>query len=73
MKFATAWWGVQILAENDDDAELLRKLIDKLPSTTVNSYNEGELRIISEDDCDETWGFSAEEVKAAKLAIEFAR
>lgn len=73
MKFATAWWGVQILAETEEDKELLAALVESLPSKASSSYEDGLLKTVAESRFDDCWGFSEEEIKAAKLVIEFLR
>lgn len=44
MKFATTWWGVQILAETAEDEKILRTLQASLPESTENAYEDGILQ-----------------------------
>ena len=73
MKFATAWWGVQILAETEEDKTLLAALVESLPSKASSSYEDGLLKTVTDPQFDDCWGFSEEEIKAAKLVIGFLR
>lgn len=45
MKWKTNWWGVTLWAENAEDADLIRKLVDRLPNEPVESYEGGDLEI----------------------------
>lgn len=72
MKFATGWWGIRILAESDEDKDILQSLFDLLPKKAESYYDDGEVRIKSLEGADID-GFSEEQIKNAKLVIEFLR
>lgn len=72
MKFATAWWGIQILAESDEDKDILQSLFDRLPEEADVSYENGFVCIASPEYA-ENGGFSEEQIKNAKLVIDFRR
>lgn len=44
MKWEGRWWGIRIVAENDDDNTVLWKLIERLPTKAKSSYEDGECR-----------------------------
>jgi len=71
MKFATAWWGVQFLAETDSDKEILSSLIKTLPEKCEKSYDAGTMKVLNPEDCDDTCGFDGDEIKNSKLCVEF--
>ena len=73
MKFATGWWGVQILAETDEDNILLGKLLATLPEEAEHSYEAGVVAKMDPADADSTFGFDSDEVLKSKLVIEFLR
>ncbi len=44
MKWEGRWWGVRIIAENDDDNAVLWKLLERLPGKAASAYEAGEMR-----------------------------
>ena len=44
MKWEGRWWGIRIIAENDDDAIMLMELSQKIPAKAASSYEDGEVR-----------------------------
>jgi len=73
MKFATGWWGVQILAESNEDKRLLEKLFDALPEEAEYSYEDGTVRKMIPADADTPFAFGSDEIADAKMVIEFNR
>ncbi len=74
MKWGTAWWGMQFLAETKEDKKLLEKLINSLNIKADNPYEMGTYKIINPKDYQEDiLSFSKEEIADAKMAIEFIR
>lgn len=43
MKVFTAWWGIELLAENDKDELILRDLLDRLPQKADFAYEQGTI------------------------------
>jgi hypothetical protein len=72
MKFATGWWGVQILAETESDKKILGELVQRLPQETDNAYDDGTIEIISEKQ-DACWGFQTEEIQKSKMVVAINR
>lgn len=77
MKYSTMWWGLQILAETNEDKIILLGLIDKLPDKPTHDYEEGSIKVIYPKDLQDTYaagdGFTRDEVLKGKLLIEFNR
>ena len=48
MKWCSAWWGVEITADNEKDEKLLRQMISCLNKKPESSYEDGELEINKE-------------------------
>ena len=71
MKWQGAWCGVQILAEDKEEKELLEKLQKKL-GKTERYYDYGECQIVTESSntYDE---FSQEEIDNAEFVIQILR
>ena len=73
MKFATMWWGIQVLAETKEDETVLRDMVVRLGDTAVSSYETGTLMEMKATDADDVHGFSDIEIAAARMTIEFHR
>ena len=73
MKFATGWWGIQILAETEEDKKILSSLVGSLPEKTDSAYENGELTIMKPEDADEAFGFHEDDIEKATLVVEFTR
>ncbi len=48
MKWITEWWGIQIIAETDDDEKLLKELKSKLDDNAFTHYEDGEMKEATE-------------------------
>ena len=72
MKWAIGWWGMQILAETEEDKKLFEKLIDELPNKSEVSYDIGEYKILNKDSYEDDL-FSEEQLNIAKMIVEFLR
>ena len=70
MRLATASWGVQILAETDADAILLRAMQARLPVSAERRHRTGQVYEICPEVADKADGFTADEIAASKHAIE---
>jgi len=70
MKYATAWWGVQMLAETDEDKKILEDLYDKCEKNAFRAYEEGGMYIAKRG---KDLGFMQDEIDKAKLVIEIYR
>ena len=44
MKWHGRWWGIRVIAENDEDNALLWKVIERLPLKAESSYEDGVIR-----------------------------
>lgn len=77
MIFATYRECVQILAETEADADILRQLVRNLPQEAPSrlSYLQGSFYALDLDDpvVLEKMDFSQEEINRAKMAVEFMR
>lgn len=62
MKVFTAWWGVQIVAENDKEKNTLQELYRVLPEKADDYYEEGGISVYYED-----------EIEEGKYMLEFVR
>lgn len=74
MRWLTEWWGLQFLAETDEEKDLLLTLKHSLPDITKNfyAYEAGTVEVI-EHKSDNDRGFSSEEITNAKLVLEITR
>ena len=45
MKWLSSWWGIEILAEDEDDERVLKSLVELLPLQADSSYDDGVLEI----------------------------
>lgn len=76
MKYAAYWWGIQFLAETEEDKHLLEELNKSLkPGKPDISYEGGEHRMIMSTDFyeEEALEWSEEELSCAKCILEFER
>jgi hypothetical protein len=71
MKFATAWWGVQIAAETEEDKEVLDWLQELLPAGADIAYEDGEVYEVEEPSGD--FGFEKRHVENCLKILEFRR
>lgn len=72
MKTATAWWGVQFLAENQEDEDLLKKLKSRIGDKADVIYDDGDIFFTTKTD-DIAFGFSDNEIKNSKLVLQIER
>ena len=72
MKWAIGWWGMQILAETEEDKKLLEKLLLELPKKPEERYDIGEYKILDDDSYEDDL-FSKEQLNNAKMIVEFLR
>jgi len=70
MKWATSWWGIQIMADSDEDAELLMALQAKLPEHTQDCYENGILKEATPTDSD---CFDGDAIANSPVTLEFQR
>ena len=68
MKWHGYWWGVVLLAEDEEDAELLTTLGEALPHKAAHRYDDGILKIGPGPFLDE-WDVENE----CRLYLEFDR
>ncbi len=46
MKYIADWWGIQLVADNEDDKVLLRKLNEALQNPSIHEcYEDGEITL----------------------------
>jgi hypothetical protein len=73
MKYGTFWWGVQLLAETEEDEKLLKDLFKSLgKGKPAISYEHGEVRFASIEEAKED-DWPVEFLKNAKSILEFSR
>ena len=70
MKFNTAWWGVQIMAETDIDEKILRDLYSIIPKEASSTHEDGTVRQITKCTCS-CYSFTDEEIAKSKFVIQF--
>jgi hypothetical protein len=74
MKWSTAWWGIQILAETEEDKKILEKLTNSLNPNADNSYEKGEYCVVDVNNYQEdVWSFNKDEIINAKMVVEIVR
>lgn len=73
MKWATYWWGVQFLAENKAEEELLKKLKQLLGDRTPHSYEEGGAYLLETKNMARDCDFTMPELRQAKIMLEINR
>lgn len=66
MKWMTEWWGIQIIAETEEDEKLLKELKNKLSDKAITHYEDG---LISEP---KVMLYDKKEIKA-KYILQFDR
>jgi hypothetical protein len=45
MKWKAEWWGITVIAENEDDNILIDKMTESLPVLPEETYDGGEIKI----------------------------
>jgi len=45
MKLYTAWWGIELSAENEEDEQLLKQLVKRLPEKPTKCYDDGTVDV----------------------------
>jgi len=48
MKWTTEWWGIHLIAENEKDEKLLKKLKESLPKDAHSCYKDGTMTEVKE-------------------------
>lgn len=71
MKYIADWWGIQLVADNEDDKVLLRKLNEALQNPSImETYEDGEITLI------ESWEgtkFSSFNIKDGDFVLRMER
>ena len=71
MQLATGWWGVQLMADTQDEAKMLRDIEVKCKVRSV--YERGDLNIMQPEHADAAYGFTADEIRNALAVLEIHR
>ena len=73
MKWKASWWGIQILAETEEEKKVLNNLCSHVPERAVDYYDDGVFSVVDpdsenyySDDC-----FTDEEIRNSKITIQF--
>ena len=53
MRFETGWRGIIIVAESDEDEDVLRQLAERLPNEAATAYEDGIMRTERDGDSHE--------------------
>lgn len=71
MKWVSDWWGIVIVAENDDDNVLLAKLKKTLPEKAASFYDDGNIET-DKDGFDDILTLTTEERERLKAGATSA-
>lgn len=49
MKWQAKWWGILLVAETEDDKQMLRQLCERLPEEAEIAYEDGDRELYEGD------------------------
>ena len=74
MKLITAWWGVQLVSESEEDKEMLTKLYNAVNDRGYSIYEDGVVRLLTEYKPSEDYDFGYDlELKPWEVMLEITR
>lgn len=69
MKWITAWWGCEFVAETDNDVRILKELHKACGSKPTHSYEDGEMSIEQNINDETSWDYEPPEEPKLVLTV----